>query len=116
MPMARVCRVMPLLQRREATWYFRFKLPVTLRRLAGRSELRLSLGTGELAVARERAERVFPDVYLLKQLARHMSALEPLHVQKALAPRLRCSHCGKNAAEVVAVAKPRPRGVPKNPH
>jgi hypothetical protein len=35
---------------------------------------------------------------------------------KALAPRLRCSKCGKKAAEVVAVAKPRPRGIPKNPH
>ena len=35
---------------------------------------------------------------------------------KELAPRLRCSHCGKKAAEVVAVARPRPRGVPKNPH
>jgi hypothetical protein len=29
---------------------------------------------------------------------------------KALAPRLRCSQCGKKAAEVVAVARPRPRG------
>jgi hypothetical protein len=35
---------------------------------------------------------------------------------KELAPRLRCSQCGKKAAEVVAVARPRPRGVPKNPH
>jgi hypothetical protein len=35
---------------------------------------------------------------------------------KALAPRFRCSRCGKNAAEVVAVARPRPRGVPTNPH
>jgi hypothetical protein len=35
---------------------------------------------------------------------------------EALALRLRCSKCGKKAAEVVAVARPRPRGVPKNPH
>jgi hypothetical protein len=35
---------------------------------------------------------------------------------QALARRLRCSHCGKRAAEVIAVARPRPRGVPKNPH
>ena len=35
---------------------------------------------------------------------------------EALAPRLRCSRCRKKAAEVVAVARPRPRGVPKNPH
>jgi hypothetical protein len=33
-----------------------------------------------------------------------------------LAQRMRCSRCGKKAAEVVAVARPRPRGVPKNPH
>ncbi len=35
---------------------------------------------------------------------------------KDLARRMRCSKCGKKAAEVVAVARPRPRGVPKNPH
>jgi hypothetical protein len=35
---------------------------------------------------------------------------------RELAPRMRCSRCGKKAAEVVAVARPRPRGVPKNPH
>jgi hypothetical protein len=34
----------------------------------------------------------------------------------SLAPRMRCSRCGKKDAEVVAVAKPRPRGIPKNPH
>jgi hypothetical protein len=33
-----------------------------------------------------------------------------------LAPRLRCSRCGKRTAEILAVARPRPRGVPKNPH
>jgi hypothetical protein len=35
---------------------------------------------------------------------------------KELAMRMRCSQCGEKAAEVVAVARPRPRGVPKNPH
>jgi hypothetical protein len=30
-----------------------------------------------------------------------------------LATRMRCSQCGKKAAEVVAVARPRPRGVRK---
>jgi hypothetical protein len=33
-----------------------------------------------------------------------------------LAARMRCSQCGKKAAEIVAVARPRPRGVPKSPH
>ncbi len=82
--MGRARRVMPFLQRRESTWYFRFRLPGSLKSLAGRSELRISLGTRELAVARQRTERVLPDVYVIKQLARHMSALEPSHVQKAL--------------------------------
>ena len=35
---------------------------------------------------------------------------------RELALRMRCSRCGRKAAEVVAVARPRPRGVPKNPH
>lgn len=33
-----------------------------------------------------------------------------------LAPRMRCSKCGAKDAELVAVAQPRPRGVPRNPH
>src|SRR5579863_6785666 len=84
MPMARARRVMPFLQRRQATWYFRFKLPRRLRSFAGRSEIRVSLGTTELWVARQKAERVLPDIYSIKVLARHMSALEPAHLQKAL--------------------------------
>jgi integrase len=75
---------MPFLHRRECTWYFRFKLPERLKALAGRYELRISLGTRELAVARQRAEQVLSDVYCLKQLARHMSGLDPSHVQRAL--------------------------------
>jgi len=35
---------------------------------------------------------------------------------KELALRMRCSRCGRKAAEAVAVARPRPRGVPKNPY
>jgi hypothetical protein len=35
---------------------------------------------------------------------------------KELAPRMRCSRCGKRAAKVLAVVRPRPRGVAKNPH
>ena len=33
-----------------------------------------------------------------------------------LATRMRWSRCGRRAADVVAVARPRPRGVPKYPH
>jgi hypothetical protein len=75
---------MPFLQRRDRTWYFRYRIPGPLRSLARRSELRISLGTHELVVARERVERVLPDVYRLKQLARHMTVLEASHVQRAL--------------------------------
>ena len=35
---------------------------------------------------------------------------------EGLTQRMRCSQCGKKAAEVVAAARPRPRGVPKNTH
>jgi len=35
---------------------------------------------------------------------------------KQLALRMRCSTCGRKAAEVLAVARPRPRGGMKNPH
>ena len=35
---------------------------------------------------------------------------------KELALRLRCLRRGKKLAELVAVARPRPMGVPKNPH
>jgi DNA-directed RNA polymerase subunit RPC12/RpoP len=35
---------------------------------------------------------------------------------ESLKDRMRCSQCGKKAADVVAVSEPRPRGVPKNPH
>ncbi len=82
MPRAR--RVTPFIHRRRLTWYLRFKLPGSLQPIAGRTEIRISLGTKELLVARLRAERVLPDVYSLKLLARHMSTLEPRHVQKAL--------------------------------
>ena len=34
----------------------------------------------------------------------------------SLGQRMRCSQCGEKAAEVVGVARPTPRGVPKNPH
>ena len=34
----------------------------------------------------------------------------------ALAQRMRCSQCGKKVAEMVAVARPRPRGMPRDPH
>jgi len=32
---------------------------------------------------------------------------------RELALRMRCSRCGRKAAEVVAIARPRPRGVPR---
>jgi len=37
-------------------------------------------------------------------------------MENALTLRMRCYRCENKAAEVVAVARARPRGVPKNPH
>jgi hypothetical protein len=34
----------------------------------------------------------------------------------SLGPRMRCSRCGQKGAQLTAVAVPRPRGIPKNPH
>ena len=82
--MGRPRRVMPFLQRRKAAWYFHFKLPSRLRLFTIRAELCISLTTCELTVARQRVERVLPDVYRLKQLGRCMSSLDPSHVKKAL--------------------------------
>jgi len=84
--MPRIRRVTRFLQRRQATWYLRFRLPTRLQELTGRTELRISLGTCDLPVARLRAERVIPNVYWLKQLARYMSALAlgPEHIRGAL--------------------------------
>lgn len=35
---------------------------------------------------------------------------------KELALRMRCSGCGMKAAQVVAIARSRRRGIPSNPH
>jgi hypothetical protein len=46
----------------------------------------------------------------LPRLAGWLTTLEEL------ASRMRCSQCGRKAADVVALARPRPRGVPDNPY
>jgi hypothetical protein len=43
--MARARRVMPFLQRQKSTWYLRYRVPVGLRALTGRTEVIVSLGT-----------------------------------------------------------------------
>lgn len=34
----------------------------------------------------------------------------------AIAKRLRCSRCHARDCELIATVRPRPRGIPKNPH
>jgi hypothetical protein len=34
---------------------------------------------------------------------------------EAVGKRMRCSKCGTRGAEIVAAARPRPRGIPKDP-
>lgn len=62
--------VMPFLHKRAGTWYFRFPIPVRLRPFAGRSEVRVSLQTAVVAVARDRAAVALAFVYDLKRLSR----------------------------------------------
>jgi hypothetical protein len=40
----------------------------------------------------------------------------PSATLEAVGRRMHCSKCGTRGAEVVAVARPRPRGVPKDSH
>ena len=75
--MARIYRAASYLLRRGASWYFRYRLPAEIQLVAGRAELRLSLYTGELAVARIRAGQLLPFVFSLKRLNRHMARLTP---------------------------------------
>jgi hypothetical protein len=74
----------PYLHRRSTIWYFRFKLPGRLRALTDRAEIRLSVATEKLSIARERAVAVLPQVYFLKRINRQMDTLEPQHVRIAL--------------------------------
>src|SRR5262249_17408352 len=50
---------------------------------------------------------------LVRRVAEVAARHNRRHTARVLALRMRCSKCGKEAAEVVAVAKPRPRGVPE---
>ena len=75
--MARIYRAASYLSRRRASWYFRFRVPTEMQLAAGRVELRLSVYTGELAVARIRAGQLLPFVFALKRLNRHMARLTP---------------------------------------
>jgi hypothetical protein len=39
----------------------------------------------------------------------------PSATLEAVSRRMRCSKCGTSGAEIVAAARPRPRGIPKDP-
>jgi hypothetical protein len=75
--MARIYRAASYLLRRGASWYFRYRLPAEIQSVARRAELRLSLYTGELAVARIRLGQLLPFVIALKRLGQHMPELTP---------------------------------------
>ena len=57
------------LQRRGTAWYFRFRLPSQIQSVAERSEIRVSLDTCELSIARERVAMLLPHVHSFKRLA-----------------------------------------------
>jgi len=62
------------------------------------------------------AQRLTRLVIRLVALPVHLGLVGWKMTLKELVLRMRSSRCGKKAAEIVAVARPRPRGVPKNPH
>lgn len=77
-------RIAPYLMKRNSRWYFRFRVPIAIQSLAGRSELRVSLNTSSLKVAKNLLPEALPYVYELKRLTRRMKQLEPDHVRTAL--------------------------------
>ena len=60
---------------RSGIWYFRFRLPSATQSGFRQAEIRLSLSTGELRVARERVAVLLPYVYWLKRFGRRMKEL-----------------------------------------
>ena len=82
--MAKVKRVLPYLQRRPSAWYFRYRLPSEIQSIANCSEIRISLGTKNYAIARERVEQAFPYVLALKRLKRMSKELTPEITQQVL--------------------------------
>lgn len=82
--MATVKRVLPYLQKRPSAWYFRYRLPSEIQSIANCSEVRISLGTKNYAIARERVEQAFPFVLALKRLKRMSKELTPEITQQVL--------------------------------
>ena len=72
------------LQRRSTARYFRFRLPGQIQSAAERSEIRVSLDTCELSIARERVAMLLPYVHSFKRLARDMHKLTSEHAQQVL--------------------------------
>lgn len=84
MRMPKTPRQASYLHRRGSVWYSRFKLPTQIQSVAERAEIRVSLDTCELSIARERVAILLPYVHSFKRLARNMSKLTPEDVQNAL--------------------------------
>jgi hypothetical protein len=60
----------PYLLRRASTWYLRFRLPIEIQSLVGRSELRLSLRTPSVRVAERRALACHAYLHRLRRIVR----------------------------------------------
>lgn len=77
-------RRMPYLEVRPTGFYFRLQFPSPLRAILGRANIRVSLSTSELSIARERVSLALPHVYSLKRLLRKGGKMTPEEYQRAL--------------------------------
>lgn len=77
-------RINEYLFKRRGCWYFRFRAPSAIQSVSRRTELRLSLGTGDLKTARNSVTEVLPYIYEVKRLSRRMDQLKPEHVRTIL--------------------------------
>ncbi len=71
------------LQRRRSSYYFRFRLPGAIQSLVRRREVRYSLGSRRISVARELIAAVMPAIYAVKGLGRRVKTLNEDEARRA---------------------------------
>ena len=98
------------LQRRGTAWYFRFRLPRRIQSVAERSEIRVSLDTCELSIARERVAMLLPYVHSFKRLARTDEQTDARAYIEGTGPLLHGSRRGIGANQSTLVAAQRSHG------
>jgi integrase len=72
------------MQTRQGIYQFRFQIPASVRAAIGRSEIRLTLNTSELSIARQRVAVALPHIYTLKRLCRNRPPMSAEHFERAI--------------------------------